>query len=628
MLESLRSAAQSWIAKILLGILILSFTVWGIADVFRGGINGNAILIAGGSEVSPDDFRFAYEQQLSRLSQQFRQRLTREQAKAIGLDNQVLSELAAGVVLDEQARNMQLGLSKDGIARLTAEDPAFHDASGRFNRQLFNVVLRQAGIRPDDYLENRAKVARRQQIVEAATDGLKMPATMLKALALYQGESRNVDFLTVPVEKPDAIPNPSDDVLKTYFDEHKDEYKAPEYRKFTYVKLEPSDIADPAAITQEEIQAYYDKNKDRYGTPEKRTIEQINFTDMASAKAALDRIKAGTGFEDIGKEQGKTGDDLKLGTFEKSALPDSAIAEAAFALPLNGVSDVVEGAFGPVLLRVTAIEPGHTKTLADVSDEIRNTLATNQALNDLSGVHDAYEQDRSEGNSMADTARKLNLKTVTIEAVDAEGNDPSGKPVDLPNTQALLPAVFQADQGFDNDALTLGNNGYLWYQVDDITPAHDRTLDEVTDKVIAAWKEEEAARRLTARMEELKKRVDGGTTLDALASELGLEKQTRMGVTRATNDASIGSAAAAQIFRGPDGLVGIAPAPAGNAQILFKVTSVTEPAGAGADSIPEAQRNYLARAVSDDVLEQLVGELQKQYPVRVNQDLLNRVLAF
>jgi peptidyl-prolyl cis-trans isomerase D len=609
-------------------VLVLSFGVWGIADVFRGGMTGNAALTAGGSEVSATDYRFAYEQQVMRLSQQFRQRLTREQAKSIGVENQVLAQLAAGVVLDEGARNMQLGLSKDGIARLTAEDPAFQDASGNFNRAQFDAVLRQSGIRAQDYLENRAKVARRQQMVEAATDGIKMPDAMLKALALYQGESRSVDYITIPVEKSDAIPAPSDDALKAYFDAHKDEYKAPEYRKVTYVKLEPADIADPAAVTQEEINEYYEKNKARYGTIEQRTIEQISFADEAAANAAQEKIAAGTSFLDIGKEQGKTEDDLKLGTFEKSAIPDQTIADAAFALAENGVSPVVKGGFGPVILRVTKIDPAHVKPLSEVEAEIRTTLANNIAASSISGIHDSYEQQRSDGASMADVAKGLSLKTVTVDAVDTEGNDPSGKPVELPNGQALLAAAFQAEQGFDNDALTMGNVGYLWYQIDGVTPARDRTLDEVKDKVVAAWKGEEAVKRLNQRLEDLKKRLDGGATLDAIASELGLEKQTKRGVTRSTNDADIGSAAAAQIFRGPNGFTGTAAAPSDDAQILFKVTEVTEPASAGPDTIPEQQRNYLSTALSDDVLEQMVGELQKQYPVKINQTVINNALAF
>src|SRR5690606_2369160 len=178
MLDSMRDAARSWVAKLLLGVLVLSFAVWGISDAFQGDLNGSAALQAGDSKVSATDYRFAYEQQLIRLSRQFGQQLTRDQAKALGIENQVIAQLVAGVVLDEQARKMQLGLSKDGIARLTAEDPSFHDASGNFNRNQFNAVLRQAGIRPEDYLTGRAEAARRQQIVEAATDGIKIPDTM------------------------------------------------------------------------------------------------------------------------------------------------------------------------------------------------------------------------------------------------------------------------------------------------------------------------------------------------------------------------------------------------------------------------------------------------------------------
>ncbi|WP_128675630.1 peptidyl-prolyl cis-trans isomerase [Brucella melitensis] len=628
MLDSLRSAAQSWIAKLLLGLLVLSFAIWGISDVFRGGMAGNAALTAGDSEVSATDYRFAYEQQLMRLSQQFRQRLTREQAKAIGVENQVLAQLAAGVVLDEAARNMQLGLSQDAIARLTAEDPAFHDAGGNFNRARFDAVLRQSGIRAEDYLENRAKFARRQQIVEAATDGMKLPDTMLKALALYQGESRSADYIDVPAEKADAIPAPSEDVLKAYFEAHKEDYKAPEYRKISYVKLEPSDIADPAAVTQDEISEYYEKNKARFSTPKTRTIEQLNFADDAAAEAAHQKIEAGTSFLDIGKEQGKTESDLTLGTFEKSGIPDQTIADAAFALGEGAVSPVVKGIFGPVLLRVTKINPAHEKPLSEVEGEIRNTLATNIAASSINSLHDSYEQERSDGATMADVAKKLHLKMVTVDAIDAEGDDPAGKPVELPNAQALLPAVFQAEQGFDNDPLTMGNIGYLWYQVDGVTPARDRTLDEVKDKVVAAWKGEEAVKRLNQRMEELKKRVEDGATLDTIASELGLEKQTKRGITRTTNDADIGSAATAQIFRGANGLVGTAAAPSDDAQILFKVTEVTKPAAAGPEAIPEDQQKYLATALADDMLQQLVGELQKQYPVKVNQAVINSAFAF
>ncbi len=629
MLDSLRAATQTWIAKLLLGMLVLSFAAWGIADIFREDMSGSAVLSAGKSEVSAVEYRFAYEQQMMRLSQQFQQRLTKEQAQALGVESQVISQLAAGVVLDEEAHQMNLGITKDGIARLVAEDPSFHDASGRFSPAQFDAVMRQSNIRAQDYLDSRTQVARRQQIVEAVTDGISVPDTLLKALALYEGESRTVDYITIQPEKAADIAAPSDDALKAYFEANKAQYAAPEYRKLTYVKLEPSDIADPSQVTPEEISEYYEKNQSRYSTTEKRTIEQLSFADEAAANAAAEKLKTGMSFDDLAKELNKSADDIKLGTFEKSALPDPVLAEAAFGLSKDQASDVVKGAFGPVILRVSDIDAAHTKPLAEVEQEIRLSIATTIAATAISNVRDQLEEDISNGVPLAEAATKLALKPVTIAAIDAEGNDMSEKPVEnLPVQAQLISNLFQTDKGIDNDPLSLGTNGFLWYQADDIIAARDRTLDEVKDKLVEAWKADEAIKNLIAKTDELKKKVQDGTTLEALAEELGLEKNTKRGVTRSANDIELGSAAVAAVFRGANGHIGTAATPNNDAQILFKVTDVVEPAGISAESITEDRRKAAANGLSDDLLTQLIAELQKQYPVKVNQTAINNAMAF
>lgn len=629
MLDSLRNASRSWVAKLLLGVLVLSFGAWGIADVFRADAGGNAVLSSGSSQVTPTQFRLAYDRQIQALSQQFGQRLTRDQAQALGITNQVIAQLAAGVVLDEGARQMKLGLSDDRLLQLTAQDPAFQNGSGQFDRNRFQDVLRQVGMRPDDYLKERGDIARRQQIVEAVADGVKAPATLLKALALYQGESRTIDYITVPLSSVGEIPAPTDSELKTYFDAHLAQYRAPEYRKITYVKLAPEDIAHPASVTADEIKAEYEKNIARYTTPETRTIQQLAFPDEAAAKAAQEKIAAGTSFDDLVKAQGKTLQDVTLGTYTKDSLPEKPVADAAFALPQGGVSGVVNGAFGPVLLHVTAITPQKVTPLAEVEADIRKTIAVSSVTNEIPGLHDSFEDARSSGTPMAEAASKLNLKAVTIAAVDKDGNGPDGKPVaDIPEPARLLAGAFQTDAGVDNDALTLGNNGYLWYQVDGITPARDRTLDEVKDKVIAQWKAEQANKKLTAKVEDLKKRLDGGATIDALATELKLEKQTKRGITRTGKDAELSPEAVSQVFSGPDGISGIAPAAADGAQIVFKVIEAVEPANAGADSLPENERKAMDARLSDDLLDQLVAKFQTEFPVKVNQGAIDRALAF
>ena len=621
MLGLLRNAAGTWVAKGLLVLLVLSFLVWGISGRLMGGFAGHdSVITAGGTKVSINEYRLAYDRQLSVMSQQFGQRLTHEQAKALGVDNQVLAQLVSGAVLDEQARKLGLGLSKDRLAELTREDPAFKGPGGQFDKKTFEYMLRQIGMRPEDYLKNRAQVAVRQQIVEAVSDGLKAPDTFFKAVALYRGEDRTVDYLTLPKTLVEPIEAPSESALSAYFEANKKTYAAPEYRKFSYVRLEPADIMDTTAVTDQQVSDDYNKNKARYTTPELRTIEQLVFKTPDAAKAAFDSLKAGATFDKLVSAEGKTQADTLLGTLAKDKIADKAVADAAFALNANEVSPVVQGTFGPVLLRVTEIKPEVVKPLAEVSDQIRKDLALGEASRILLDVHDNYEDTRASGSSLADAAAKLKLKDVTIDAIDRSGLRPDGSIVkDLPESPELIKAVFDAEPNTENDALTTADNGFIFYEVSSITPARDRTLDEVRQKVAADWTAAETTKRLAAKAGELEKRLKAGATLDVIAGELKLEKQTKRGLKREADDADFGKEGAAVMFGVGEGGTGLIPSPTGDGQILFKVAEVFEPAGAEASSVPEDAQKSFTSGMSDDLLDQLVAQLQTQYDVRIDQ---------
>ncbi|MER8413664.1 SurA N-terminal domain-containing protein [Mesorhizobium sp. M1342] len=621
MLGILRSAAGTWVAKGLLVLLVLSFLVWGVSGRLMGGLAGHdSVITAGGTKVSINEYRLAYDRQLAVMSQQFGQRLSHEQAKALGVDNQVLAQLVSGAVLDEQARKLGLGLSKDRLAELTREDPAFKGPGGQFDRRTFEYMLQQIGMRPEDYLKNRAQVAVRQQIVEAVSDGLKAPDTFFKAVALYRGEDRTIDYLTLPKALVEPIAAPSDSVLLAYFEANKKTYAAPEYRKFSYVRLEPVDIMDTTAVTDSQVSDDYNKNKARYTTPELRTVEQLVFKTPDAAKAALDSLKAGATFDKLVTAEGKTPADTLLGTLAKDKIADKAVADAAFSLNANEVSQVVQGAFGPVLLRVTEIKPEVVKPLAEVSDQIRKDLALGEASRILLDVRDNYDDTRAAGSSLAEAAAKLKLKVVTIDAIDRSGLRPDASIVkDLPQSPELIKAVFDAEPNTENDALTTADNGFVFYEVASITPARDRTLDEVRQKAVTDWTAAEISKRLAAKADELEKRLKAGATLDVIASELKLEKQTKRGVKREADDVDFGKEGAAAMFGVGEGGTGLIPSPTGDGQILYKVAEVFEPAGADASSVPDDAQKSFTSGMSDDLLDQLVAQLQTQYDVRIDQ---------
>ena len=629
MLDSLRRGAQSWVAKFLLIMLVASFGVWGISgSILTAG--GDAVVTVGDTEVSPTEFRLAYDRQVGVVSRQIGQRLTSEQARAFGIENQVYSQLIAGALLDEQAREMNLGLSDDRLAALIAEDPAFHDFNGRFDRNNFRRVLGSVGMSEEDYLKSRSQVAVRTQIVEAVSDGFAAPQAMIAALAQYEAQTRDVDYLLLTKSSIDPVAAPEDSVLAAWFEENKARYAAPEYRKITYVKLQSEDIADPAAITAEAARADYEARKDRYTTPETRTIDQLVFADRVSADAAAAELAGGKSFDQLITDQGRSASDVRIGTFGKAAVPDQSLAEAAFAVTeAGGTTPVVEGQFGPVILRVAEITPEASKSFEEVEPEIRKQLALAEAAQVLLDVHDAYEDARAGGMTLIEAATQQKLKPVTLEAVDRSGQTPDGTIVrDIPESQALLQEAFEAGTGVETPPINIGAEGFVWFEVIDVTPARDRTLDEVREKVVADWTTMKTAEALGAKAEELKERIAKGAELAAIATELSVTVETKYALSRNSADAVFGEAAVASAFSGPSGLTEVASDATGDNKILMKVKSVNDAANVTAESVSEEQRTQVSRQIADDILDQMVARLQADYGVSVNRALAERALAF
>lgn len=628
MLDSLRNASRTLAAKLLLLLLVVSFGIWGVSASLVSS-NSHAVMTVGDQTVTPNQFRFAYQRQMAEIGQQFGTRLTTEQARAFGIDRQVFSQLAAGASLDQLAENMKLGLSEDRLVNLIAEDPAFKSPGGQFDRQLFSQRLRGAGFNEDDYVKERSKVAVRSQIVDAISDGFTPPQVLVDALKQYRNEQRSIEYLLLSNANIDPVKAPADDVLAAWFESHKAQYRAPEYRKFTYVKLEPSDIANQSAITDAQVADYYEKNKDKFRTAGRRTVEQLVFPNKEMAEAAATQIRAGTTtYDQVVKDQGKQPADVLLGEFTKETMPDPSIADAVFAVQKDGgISPVIDGAFGPVILRVTGIKGDSLKTLDEAKEEIRTELATANAAEQLNSVHDRYEDLRGGGSSLADAATQLNLKPVTINAIDANGEDDKGNPVEGLPTPALLTEVFKTEPGTEAPAVNIGREGYVWFDVDQIIPPRDRTLDEVRDRVVADWTAEQQRNALTAKAEELKNRVEKGDSLQTIASDMGLAVETKMGLRRNSDDALFGQQAVSAVFAGAEGLVGTAVNADGSARILFKVTEVNTNAPADALNNDDRQITAMAKAAGDDMLDQMVTRLQNDYGVSINQALADQAMT-
>lgn len=632
MLTSIRNASQTWLGKIVLSViftfLIAGVAIFGVEEFFRGGSN-TTVATVGKTPISAESVRSAYQNQLNRYQQQLKRTLTPDQARALGLERQVLNQLITEAALDQKTHDLGLAVSDEAVLRAIREEPSFKGPNGAFDRGRFYQTLQQAGINEPMFVREQRAVIARLQIADAITAGFPVTAAMREAVHRYSTERRTAAILALTPLSAGDIPAPTDEELKSYYDNDKGAFRAPETRALNLLVLDPETMgkAGAEAIPEEEAKTIYEANKGKYGSPERRTIQQITFPDQAAAEEARKKIEGGeTPFEAVAVARGVDPKNLALGTLTKAELFDPAVADAAFALAQNAVSQPVKGRFGTVLLRVTGIEPESVKPFDEVKDEVRKQIALQRAKDGLEPAHDAIEDARASAKPLADIARDRSLPLVAIPAVDSKGNDPSGKKVEgIPDADATLAAAFRSEIGSDSESLRTKTGGYVWYDVAKIDAAHDKPLDAVRDEVAKGWKEAEIAKRLAAKAKEMVEKLDKGETVEAVAKDAGIEAKTVTDLARNQAKDDLSTEVIERIFA--TALDKAGSAPSGDGRTVFKVTGATMPAFVGGTPTDQNIEKSFRTALNDDVLGEYIAEIQKDAGVSVNQAAFKRALG-
>ncbi len=628
MLDALRKQTGSWIAQIFIGLLVLSFAVWGVSGFFTG-FYADTIATVGKTEVSTTAFARGYDQAVQTMTRQTGRPITSEQAQLFGLPGQVLNRLVMQATLDDAAKEYGVGVSDDALAKRIGEDPAFRGPDGKFSRLNFQQALRNIGYTEDQFITDQRDVLLRYQLSSALVSGAYAPTPYLQALHEYRFEERSIEYVVLTAEVAGDVGEPSDDELETYFEENKGQWRAPEYRTVSFFEVSPADIADPTEITDEQAQAAYDRAGTEYSKPERRMVSQIIFDNQDDANVAAESIAQGKSFDEVASERDLSPSDTRIGLVAKTDIIDPKVAETAFSMASGTTSDPVQGGFGWVIVRVDEVQPEETTPFADVAADIKQEIALELAKKRLIQTFDEVEDARAAGETFEEISAKLELPLHKIEAVDRSGNDMDGRAVaDLPAANDFLAGVFESDIAIENDAVRSAEGGYVWYEVTDITPDRDRALEEVRDAVVTAWKQARIAERLTAEGDDIRSKVEGGEGLDTIADEMGLTVKTALNFTRnAQAPADLTSAAVEAAFNGPEGHVAVTDGSEGVSKAVLIVTGVfVPPFNADAPELAQA-RQQLSNQIANDYLQQFIVEKQDELGVTINQTALQSIVG-
>ncbi len=624
MLDAMRRGAQGWVAKLLFALLIVSFGIfWNVSDVFRGFGRG-AVAKVGDREITVTDFQRAFQNQIRGITLEGGERLTTEQALMLRLDRQALDQLIAQAAVKNHAERLGLSLSDETLAEGVRTDPDFAGPDGKFSRLGFDGLLRQLNLTEHGFLALRRDDEVRAQIIEALTSAVAVPKPVIDDLHAYREETRTIDLVQIDRSKV-TVAGPDEAKLKETYEADKASFMTPEYRKVAVLVLSTDTLKSEIALTDDEVKAYYTDHKATYDKPERRRLQQIAFKDKVAAEAARAEIVAGKkNFLDVAKEHGATETDVNLGLLSKDKLIDPKIADAAFALERDKLSEPIEGRFATVLVRAVEIDAGKESTFDEVKDQVRDKLAGERAETLIQERFDLVEEGRNAGKTLKEIGAEQKLRFIDVEAVDRDNKTPDGKTaIDVPDAAIALKQIFVTGVGMQPDAVELPGSAYAWFDVMSVTEPKQKPFDEVKDAVKTSYTEKETARLLNELAQKLVDRLKAGEAFAKIAEDAGGKVETLENVKRNTSQPGLTQEGVSQAFALQKGGAAYADTSDRQSRVVFQIKDIF-PAAAASKEQADKLAKELTSQIGNDDLNAYVNALKADLSVHINEQELAR----
>lgn len=621
MLQALRNQASSWVIKILLGFLIVSFAVWGVNDVFLGE-RDPVIVRVGDIKMTRSQVNDDIRDEVNRLAPLFGGRLDRSQADRMGITGQVIETLVNRAAITQGAADLGISISDQLAARRIQADAAFYNSRGEFDRAIFAQVLARAGMNEAYYVANIKRDLAAAEINRAIAGAVPVPTAIVDPLVRFRSERRVARAVVVPHVPESAIAEPSAAEVEAYYKANTQRFMAPQLRDVTWIEIDPAQLASEIAVSEDRIKQAYAERKDEFATRDRREIDQVVFRTEAAAAETVKQIAAGKSLADAAKAVDPTLKPVSLGWVErKDVLPE--LAEPIFALKKGETSKPLKSGLGWHVVRVKNAEIGRQRPLAEVHDQIKRDIATREAADAVFALTNKLEDALAAGAPLDEAAKQLNLKSRRAESLDARGRDGAGRPVaGLPKGPNFLRAVFETGDGQDSALTETQDGGFFILRVNKVTPPAARALADVRAEVVKAKKAEARAKATEAKAKAILDKIKEGQKIDALAKAEKLAVKTTPVFTRLTHDAESGLPAALmeQIFKLKVGEAAMAESNAGFT--IAVLTEVRAPNEKEKSDTTNALREELRQGIGGDLFHQFVGALRARYDITVKADLL------
>lgn len=611
MLQSIRGFGGGIVLKLFLGLIVLSFVFWGIGDFMHTGGRDEAARV-GDIAISNQQMEKEIQKQTANIRNMFGGQLPPNFMQAMNVEGVVLRQLVQEALLKQEVKKLGLKVDDKIVTQIIAQNPAFRNADGQFDRERFRQILWNMGESEQSYIENLKESLGIMFLVQTITAAPALPDAKFEAVNALNSQKRIAEYAIV---KPSAIQleKPAAEVLKSYYESHPKPFSTLEKRDVSYITFGKKDVSTKREVTEEQLKAEYDSRIQEFTKGETREVQQMLFDDQAKADKASELIKAGKPFMEVAKQNGFTSKQVNVGTIEKKELFDE-VADSVFRLPVNGSSDVVQSEAGFHIFHVSKVNAAQVTPFSDVKANLKSEMQTVSSSEALYALANKVEDELAGGAKLEELAKTMDLKVSSVKELTVN----STQVKNLPDGAEFIHQAFEAEEGNESSLiLAKDQENYYVLRVDALTPVKLLPFESVQKDVAAAWQKDESAKRLKALANELAERQEKGEALTKIAAEKKLEVRKSAPLTREAQGNLPGDFVQ-QLFQTEKDAVQGAYQSMDGSYVFGRLAGVVS-APALDEKGKAALRQQLEEGFLDDLLAQYTAYLEDRYPVTVRE---------
>ncbi|MGC1495256.1 MAG: peptidyl-prolyl cis-trans isomerase [Sulfitobacter sp.] len=502
---------------ILMGLLILGLGGFGAVNLSG---NVRSIGTVGDKPIPIDQYARQLSQEIRAIEAQSGQSLPFARVQEIGLDRAVLQRVVRNRALDHEADQMGLSIGDESLREEILQISAFQGINGEFDREGYRFALQQGGLSESEFETSLREEASRTLLQGAIVGGVQMPTTYAQTLVNYVTEQRSFTWSVLDDSNLTApLAAPTDDELRSYYDENTDQFMLPATKMITYAWLSPDAMIDEVDVPEDEIRQVYDDRANEFQQPERRLVERLAFADQESADQAAAALEVqGTTFNALVQERGLDLADVDLGDVGRLEL--DAAGEAVFAAEVGDIVGPLASNLGPALFRVNGVLPAQNITFEDARPDLEQELATARAVRAVEARAQDLDDQLAGGATLEQLAEETKMTLGTI-AWTPESSEDIAAYGDFREAAATIsegdfPKIEQLDDG-----------GIYAMRLDEALDERPNPFEDAKADVTVAWQADQSVQQLTAKATTLVATLGGDGAFEAAGLTAVIEQDQR-----------------------------------------------------------------------------------------------------